>query len=146
LGAFLQHWSTAERKQAVLDELREVGIDLSILGNVVPNATDFDVFDLIAHIVWDAKPLTRRERANQVKKRNYFAKYGEQARAVLEALLEKYAEHGISDLEDAAILELPPFDAFGTKMQIRREIFGGTEAFSAALTELEAALYSAQAA
>lgn len=146
LHDFLKRWTEAERKQAVLDELSEVGIDLQVLENAVPKADEFDIFDLVAHIAWDAKPLTRRERANNVKKRNYFAKYGEQARAVLEALLEKYAEHGIADIEDAAILELPPFDEFGTKMQIRREIFGGTEAFSRALTELEAALYSTQAA
>ncbi|MDB6109587.1 MAG: box helicase [Pedosphaera sp.] len=66
-----------------------------------------DAFDLIAHIVFDQKPLTRKERADHVRKRNYFAKYGEQARAVLEALLEKYADHGITDLEDPKILELP---------------------------------------
>jgi type I restriction enzyme R subunit len=146
LDDFLKRWTEAERKQVILDDLRDFGVDLDVLENAVPNAQEFDVFDLVAHIAWDAKPLTRRERANNVKKRNYFAKYGEQARAVLEALLEKYAEHGIADIEDAAILELPPFDKFGTKMQIRRDIFGGTEAFSRALTELEAALYSTQAA
>ena len=146
LDDFLKRWTEAERKQVILDELREFGVDLDVLENAVPNAQEFDVFDLVAHIAWDAKPLTRRERANNVKKRNYFGKYGEQARAVLEALLEKYAEHGIADIEDATILELPPFDEFGTKMQIRRDIFGGTEAFSRALTELEAALYSTQAA
>ncbi|MBS0260460.1 MAG: DEAD/DEAH box helicase family protein, partial [Planctomycetes bacterium] len=146
LEHFLKRWSEAERKQAILEELRGVGVDPQVLLNVVPNADDFDIFDLVAHIAWDAKPLTRRERANNVKKRNYFAKYGEQARAVLEALLEKYAEHGIADIEDAAILDLPPFDEFGTKMQIRRDIFGGTDEFSRALSELEAALYSTQAA
>ena len=101
---------------------------------------------MIAHIAWDQKPLTRRERANNVEKRNYFAKYGDQARAVLEALLEKYADHGIADIEDATILELPPFDDFGGKRTIRYDIFGGPDAFSKALTELEQELYSAQAA
>src|SRR6201999_3590069 len=105
LNDFLKRWTEAERKQAVLDELNEVGIDMQVLENAVPKADEFDVFDLVAHIAWDAKALTRRERPNNVKKRNYFAKYGEQARAVLEALLEKYAEHGIADIEDAAILE-----------------------------------------
>ncbi len=146
LDDFLKRWTEAERKQVILNELSELGIDLQVLENAIPQAEEFDVFDLVAHIAWDQKPLTRSERANNVKKRNYFAKYGEQARAVLEALLDKYADHGIADIEDAKILELPPFDEFGTKMQIRRDIFGGTDEFSRALTELENALYSTQAA
>jgi type I restriction enzyme, R subunit len=146
LEDFLKRWTEAERKQVILDELSVLGIDLQVLENAVPRAEEFDVFDLVAHIAWDQKPMTRRERANAVKKRNYFAKYGEQARAVLEALLDKYSDHGIADIEDAKILELPPFDEFGTKMQIRRDIFGGTEEFSRALTDLEAALYSLHAA
>ena len=108
----------------------------------VPNSADFDVFDLIAHIAFDQRPLTRQERANAVKKRNYFAKYGEQARAVLEALLDKYADHGITDIEDPKVLELPPLDRYGTKSQIRRGIFGGAEAYARAVTELERALYA----
>jgi type I restriction enzyme R subunit len=143
---FLKRWTESERKQVILDELNEFGIDLQILSNAVPKAEELDAFDLIAHIAWDQKPLTRRERANNVKKRNYFAKYGEQARAVLEALLEKYADHGITDIEDATILELPPFDEFGGKRIIRYDIFGGPDEFSKALTELEQELYSAQAA
>ena len=85
--------------------------------------------------------MTRKERANNVKKRNYFGKYGEQARAVLEALLEKYTDHGIADIEDSKVLELPPFYELGTKTQIRRDIFGSNEQYSQALTELEHALY-----
>lgn len=146
LDNFLLRWNDAERKQAVIDELNEHGIPLSILSQAVPNGVELDVFDLIAHIAFDAKPLTRKERAEKVKKRNYFAKYGEQARAVLEALLEKYADHGITDLEDPAILELPPFSALGSKTQIRRGIFGSNEAYSKAITELEQALYERQAA
>jgi type I restriction enzyme R subunit len=146
LSDFLKRWSEAERKQAIIDELSEFGIDLTVLESAIPNANEFDVFDLVAHIAWDQKPLTRRERAANVRRRSYFSKYGEQARAVLEGLLDKYAEHGIADIEDAAILELPPFDEIGTKMQIRRDIFGSTAAFSHALTELEAALYSTVAA
>ncbi len=143
---FLKRWTEAERKQAILDELSELGIDMQILSNAVPKADELDAFDLIAHIAWDQKPLTRRERANNVKKRNYFAKYGDQARAVLEALLEKFADHGIADIEDSAILELPPFDEFGGKRIIRYDIFGGPDEFSKALTELEQELYSAHAA
>lgn len=141
LDEFLKRWSGAERKCAVLDELSRVGIEIDALQDSVPSSSQFDVFDLLVHIAYDQKPLTRRERADRVKKRNYFAKYGDQARAVLEALLEKYAENGIVDIEDANILELPPFSNFGTKTQIRREIFGGNDAFSRALTELERALY-----
>jgi type I restriction enzyme, R subunit len=141
LNDFLRRWDDAERKQAVIDELKEHGIPVTILSQAVPNGADLDVFDLVAHVAFDAKPLTRKERAENVKKRNYFAKYGEQARAVLEALLEKYADHGIADIEDAAVLELPPFTALGTKTQIRRGIFGSNEAYSKAVTELEAALY-----
>jgi type I restriction enzyme R subunit len=81
-----------------------------------------------------------------VRKRNYFSKYGDQVRAVLEALLEKYADHGITDIEDPAILELPPFSELGSKTQIRRGIFGGNEAYSNAITDLEHALYDRQAA
>ncbi|MCF7963201.1 MAG: DEAD/DEAH box helicase family protein [Pirellula sp.] len=143
---FLKRWTESERKQVILDELNELGIDMQILANAIPKAEELDAFDLIAHIAWDQKPLTRRERANNVKKRNYFAKYGEQARAVLEAILEKYADHGIADIEDATILELPPFDEFGGKRIIRYDIFGGPDEFSKALTELEQELYSAQAA
>jgi type I restriction enzyme R subunit len=99
----------------------------------------------VARIAYDHKPLTRKQRANQVRQRNYFAKYGDQARAVLEALLEKYADHGIADLEDPNILELPPFTELGTKTQIRRGIFGGNERFSKALTEMERALYEESA-
>jgi type I restriction enzyme, R subunit len=146
LDDFLLRWNDAERKQAVIDELKEHGIPLTVLSQAVPNGEDLDAFDLVTHIAFDQKPLTRKERANNVKKRNYFAKYGEQACAVLEALLEKYADHGITDIEDAAILELPPFTELGTKTQIRRGIFGGNEKYSMAITELEKALYERQAA
>jgi type I restriction enzyme R subunit len=146
LDDFLLRWNDAERKQAVIDELKEHGIPLTILSQAIPNGAELDVFDLVAHIAFDAKPLTRKERADKVKKRNYFAKYGEQARAVLEALLEKYADHGITDIEDSSILELPPFTSIGTKTQIRRGIFGSNEAYSNAVTELEQALYERQVA
>jgi len=146
LRDFLRHWSEAARKQAVIDELKEQGIPLEALQQAVPNSDGLDAFDLIAHVAFDQKPLTRQERANNVKKRNYFGKYGEQARGVLEALLEKYADHGIGDIEDAKILELPPFDQYGTKTQIRRGIFGGADKYSQAITELEQELYSEMSA
>ena len=92
-------------------------------------------------MAFDQKPLTRCERANNVNKRDVFGKYGEQARAVLEALLDKFADHGVQDIEDAKVLELPPFDRFGSKTQIRRGIFGSVEHYTQAISELEHALY-----
>ncbi len=141
LDDFLRRWTEAERKQAVIDELREQGIPLEVLREAVPQGEVIDAFDLIAHIAFDQPPLSRRERANNVRKRNYFGKYGDEARAVLEALLEKYTDHGITDIEDPKILELPPFNKIGSKTQIRRGIFGGNERYSQALTELERAIY-----
>lgn len=141
LDNFLRRWTEAERKQAVIDELREQGIPLEVLREAVPKGEELDPFDIVAHIAFDQPPLSRRERAENVKKRNYFAKYGDDARAVLEALLEKYADHGITDIEDPKILELPPFSQLGTKTQIRRGIFGGNDKFSEALTGLEKAIY-----
>ncbi|WP_306603108.1 EcoAI/FtnUII family type I restriction enzme subunit R [Azonexus sp.] len=138
---FLRRWKSAERKQAVLEELAEHGVPLTILQQAVANGSELDVFDLVAHVAFDQKPLTRRERANNVKKRNVFGKYGEQARAVLEALLDKFADHGVQDVEDAKVLELPPFDQFGSKTQIRRGIFGSLEQYTQAVHELEQALY-----
>lgn len=138
---FLRRWNNAERKQAVLDELAEHGVPLEILQQAVVNGFELDIFDLVAHVAFDQKPLTRRERANNVKKRDVFGKYGEQARAVLEALLDKFADHGVQDIEDAKVLELPPFDQFGSKTQIRRGIFGSVEQYTKAVHELEQALY-----
>jgi type I restriction enzyme R subunit len=141
LTGFLRRWNSAERKQAVLEELADHGVPLEILQQAVTNGTELDVFDLVAHVAFDQKPLTRRERANNVKKRNVFGKYGEQARAVLEALLDKFADHGVQDIEDAKVLEMPPFDQFGSKTHIRRDIFGSVEQYTQAVHELEQALY-----
>jgi type I restriction enzyme R subunit len=141
LTDFLRRWNSASRKQAVLEELAEHGVPLDILQQAVANGSELDAFDLVAHVAFDQKPLTRRERANNVKKRDVFGKYGEQARAVLEALLDKFADHGVQDIEDAKVLELPPFDQFGSKTQIRRGIFGSVEQYTQAVNELEQALY-----
>lgn len=146
LTDFLRRWNEAERKQAVLEALADQGLPLEILQQAIPNGDTMDAFDLVAHVAFNQKPLTRRERANNVKKRDVFGKYGEQARAVLEALLEKFADHGVQDIEDAKVLELPPFDQFGSKTQIRRGIFGGVEQYSQAIHELEQALYDDQSA
>lgn len=143
LADFLRRWNEAERKQAVLDTLAEHGIPLDILQQAVPNGGELDAFDLVAHVAFDQKPLTRRERVNNVKKRDVFGRYGDQARAVLEALLDKFADHGVQDIEDAKVLELPPFDQFGSKTQIRRGIFGGIDQYGEAVKVLERALYQA---
>ena len=146
LKDFLSRWRSAERKQVLVDELKSQGIDIDVLKQAIPNAGQFGIFDLIAHIAFDQQPLTRKERANHVKKRDYFGKYGQQARKVLEALLDKYAANDIMDIEDPKILELPPFNQIGTKTQIRREIFGGPDKYSKALTELEHALFESLSA
>jgi type I restriction enzyme R subunit len=146
LTDFLKRWTLEERKHTIIQELKDHGISIDLLKQTIPNSEEFDIFDLILHIAFDQKPLTRKERANNVKKRNCFGKYGDQARAVLDALLEKYADHGITNIEDPKILELPPFDKYGTKTEIRRNIFGGTDNYTQAITELEQFLYNEKAA
>ncbi|HYI94658.1 MAG TPA: DEAD/DEAH box helicase family protein [Bryobacteraceae bacterium] len=141
LAEFLRRWNSAERKQAVLDELAERGVKLDVLQQAVPNGIDLDAFDLVAHVAFDQKPLTRRERANKVKKRDVFGTYSDHAQAVLDALLEKFADHGVQNIEDAKVLELPPFDQLGSKTEIRRGIFGGVEQYSQAIRALEQAIY-----
>lgn len=142
LTDFLRRWNEADRKQAILEELANHGVPLDVLQQAVPDGQELDAFDLVAHVAFDQKPLTRRERANNVKKRDVFGQYGHQARAVLEALLDKFADHGVQDIEDAKVLELPPFDQFGSKTQIRRGIFGSVEHYTQAVHELEQALYA----
>ena len=139
LDEFLRRWSNAGRKAAILQELEEHGLLLEPLAEEVGKG--FDAFDLICHVAFDQPPLTRRERADQVKKRNYFAKYGEQARKVLESLLEKYADTGIENIEDIKILTLDPFKDMGTASELV-SAFGGKPAYMAALHELEQNLYA----
>ncbi|MGB3295147.1 MAG: type I restriction-modification enzyme R subunit C-terminal domain-containing protein [Phormidesmis sp.] len=140
LNDFLSRWSGADKKQVVIEELANQGVFFEALADEV--GRDFDPFDLICHVVWDMPPLTRRERANEVMKRDYFARYGEQARRVLEALLEKYADEGVAQIEQPQILNVSPFTEFGTPMEIAWA-FGGRIAYLAALQELTQALYSA---
>jgi type I restriction enzyme, R subunit len=140
LDDFLLRWSSADKKQAVIEALKDEGVFFEALAEEV--GRDFDPFDLICHVVWDRPPLTRRERAAEVKKRDYFAKYGEQARRVLEALLEKYADEGVGQIEETQILNISPFTQFGTPLEIIRG-FGGREGYQQALHELTRELYSA---
>ena len=139
LDDFLRRWSKTERKAAILKELEEHGLLLEALADEVGKG--FDAFDLICHVAFDQPPLTRRERADQVKKRNYFVKYGKQARQVLETLLEKYADTGIENIEDIKILTLDPFKNMGTASELV-SAFGGKPAYLAALYELEQHLYA----
>ncbi len=138
LDDFLRKWTGADRKQAIVEELENEGILLEALAEEV--GKDFDPFDLIAHVAFGQKPLTRRERAENVKKRNYFVKYGEKARTVLEALLEKYADEGLTNLEDPKVLKVQPFNKYGTPVEIIQS-FGGRQQYFQAVKDLEQQLY-----
>ena len=138
LNLFLTRWKQAERKQAVIDELEKEGLPLDALASEV--GADLDPFDLICHVAYDQKPLTRRERAANVRKRDVFTKYGPQARTVLEALLQKYQDEGVTNLDDPRILQITPFDAMGTPLELIRQ-FGNRRDFERAVHELQAALY-----
>ena len=140
LDKFIQTWSEAERKQAVLDELKEYSILIDAVREKNEALKEADIFDIICHVAFDQPPLTRRERANNVKKRNYFGKYQGKAREVLEALLDKYAENGILDFERANILEIPPFNQIGKPTKIIK-LFGGPAGFEKAIKELEEQIY-----
>ena len=138
LDDFLKRWKAAERTQAIFEELEAEGLPLDVIAGEL--GKDLDPFDLICHVAFDAKPLTRRERADSVKKRDVFNKYGERARAVLDALLAKYADEGVFNLDDTAVLRIPPFTALGTPVQLI-EAFGGRQDFVNAVHELQSALY-----
>lgn len=138
LEDFLNNWNNAERKEAIIAELQEQGVMVEELFDAVDK--QIDLFDLICHIAYDQPPLTRKERANNVKKRNYFTKYGEQAKKVLEALLDKYADEGISNIEKIEVLRVNPFDEMGSPTEIISQ-FGNKEKYLQAVRELEVELY-----
>ena len=139
LDDFLRHWSSAEKKQAVINELSEQGVLWDALADDV--GKDFGPFDLICHVAFDQPPLTRRERAENVRKRNYFTKYGDQAWQVLDALLDKYADEGVQNIEDLKVLRINPFDSIGTPTEIVNQFFGGKQQYEQAIRELEKELY-----
>lgn len=139
LDDFLKKWNSTKRKEAIIKELELCGIELSKLAQEV--GQDYSDFDLICHIAYDQPPLTKKERANNVKKRNYFTKYGDKVRAVLEALLEKYSNDGITAIENPHVLKLRPFVDIGTPTEIINNIFGGKEKYEEAINELEQELY-----
>lgn len=139
---FLRRWHQEDRKQAIVDELAEEGLDLDLIGREID--ADLDPFDLVCHVAFDAKPLTRRERAENVKKRDVFNRYGDQARAVLEALLQKYADEGVLALDDTNILQLNPFSHMGTPIELMRA-FGKKPDYLRAIHDLQEALYDESA-
>jgi type I restriction enzyme R subunit len=139
LNDFLNKWNDADKKAAIIKELEEQGILIHALQESVNK--EVDLFDLVCHVAYDQPPLTRKERANNVKKRNYFTKHGEQGRKVLEALLDKYADEGITTIESAEVLSLHPFDDYGTAPEIMR-MFGTKDKYFEAVKELEKQLYA----
>ena len=138
LDDFLKRWKATERKQAIIEELEAEGLPLDPIAEEV--GKDLDPFDLICHVAFDRKPLTRRERAENVKKRDVFTKYGPQARAVLDALLAKYADEGVLNLDDTNVLKIPPLNTLGTPLQLIKA-FGGKQGFENAVHELQSAIY-----
>lgn len=141
LDDFLNKWNDSDKKETLIRELEETGVPVGDLINSVDKK--LDLFDLICHVAFDQPPLTRKERANNVRKRNYFTKYGEQVRQVLEALLDKYADEGIDNIESLDVLNVIPFTDFGSRLQIVKGIFGGKDKYLEAVKELETELYRA---
>lgn len=144
LDDFLKRWNQADRKHAIISELADQGVFFEALAEEVTKQSGraLDPFDLLCHVAWDQPPLTRKERAEQVKKRDYFAKYGDQARLIIEALLDKYADEGLGAIEETKILSIDPFTKFGTPVELI-QAFGGLVQYQQAINELERALYYA---
>jgi len=140
LDAFLKRWKQSDRKAAIVSELESHGVLIDALANEV--GKQYDPFDLICHVAFGQPPLTRRERAENVRKRNYFIKFGDQARKVLDALVEKYADTGIANMEDINVLTLDPFKQMGTPIELIKA-FGNKQAYLKAINELQDQLYKA---
>ena len=138
LDDFLNRWSSSEKKQVIIDELYEKDILFEELK--VDIGKDMDIFDLICHIAYDKPPLTRKERANSVQKRDYFNKYEGKAKEILKALLEKYSDEGIETIETIEVLKLPEFSSFGTAIEIVNT-FGGRDKYLEAIKDLENEIY-----
>ena len=140
LDEFLRSWNAAERKKAIIEEMESHGLAFDILGQEVN--PELDAFDLICHVAFGQPPLTRKQRAAKVRKKDIFSKHSEEARAVLQALLDRYADAGQFDIEDPAVLHQKPFNEIGKPLEIAR-LFGGPEGYKQAIRELEKSLYSA---
>lgn len=141
LNEFTKRWNEADRKEAIIEELAREGILWEALEDEV--GKDLDPFDMICHVVYDQPPLTRKERAENVKKRNYFTKYGETAQQVLNNLLDKYADEGVQEIENIHVLKVKPFDEMGRPLEIIKKGFGGKNQYLEAVQDLEAAIYQA---
>lgn len=139
LDGFMRKWKNAPRKQVIIEELEQLGILWDVLAEEV--GKDLDPFDLLCHVVYGQPPLTRQERAANVRKRNYFTKYAEPAQQVLNTLLDKYADEGVQEIEDVLVLKLKPFDALGRPAEIIRAGFGNKAAYEQAVNELENEIY-----
>lgn len=139
LEDFIQKWTAEDKKETIKELFLSRGIDLEAI-KADEGMSDVDDFDFICHIAYDQKPLTRKERAENVKKRNVFAKYGETARKVLEALLDKYADGGVVEIESIDVLKLDPFVKFGKPFKIS-QLFGGKDGYLQAVKELEKEIY-----
>ena len=138
LDSFLRKWKGADKKSLIIEEFQKQGVIFEALEDEV--GKDFDAFDLICHIAFDQPTLTKKERANNVRKRNYFSKYNAQARQVLDALLDKFADQGIVPIEDVKILQVPPFNQMGSLIEIINA-FGSVEEYAKAMKELGNQLY-----
>jgi len=138
LDDFLLKWNQADKKEVLIKELQEQGVMVEALYDAVDKQVD--LFDLICHVAYDQPPLSRKERANNVKKRNYFTKYGDQARKVLETLLDKYADEGVENIESIEVLRVKPFDEYGSPIEIISH-FGNKQRYLQAVKELENELY-----
>ena len=143
LEVFMQKWNSTTKKEELISAMAENGIFLEALKEEV--GRDVDAFDLICHVAFDMPPLTRKERADNVKKRNYFAKYGDQAREVLEGLLEKYVQDGVTSIEDGSVLKLMPLSELGSPVELVKT-FGKKSDFERAIIELEEELYKSNIA
>lgn len=138
LNDFINKWNSTDQKTVIIEELQQQGVLVEALYDAVNK--EVDLFDLICHVAYDQPPLTRKERVNNVKKRNYFTKYGEQTRKVLENLLEKYADEGITDIESMEVLKVKPFNEYGSPMEIVKT-FGNKKEYLKAVHDLEIELY-----
>ncbi|HFJ7285631.1 TPA: EcoAI/FtnUII family type I restriction enzme subunit R [Escherichia coli] len=139
LDDFTRKWQGADRKEAIIHELEQQGIIWEVLAEEV--GKDLDPFDMLCHVVYGQPPLTRKERAENVRKRNYFTKYSEAAQAVLDNLLDKYADAGVQEIESIQVLKLKPFDSMGTLPEIIKTGFGDRNGYNQALSELENEIY-----
>ncbi|EEX0527489.1 DEAD/DEAH box helicase family protein [Escherichia coli] len=139
LDDFTRKWQDADRKEAIIHELKQQGIIWEVLAEEV--GKDLDPFDMLCHVVYGQPPLTRKERAENVRKRNYFTKYSEAAQAVLDNLLDKYADAGVQEIESIQVLKLKPFDSMGTLPEIIKTGFGDRNGYNQALSELENEIY-----